>query len=83
MPLKVLFVDKKTRQPFGHLGAKIVIVSSSKSHRFCAQLSHCFSIYQARIRGLTVTDFLNEGPRKQASKGSRGHAPSGFWILTT
>ena len=79
MPSKVLFVGKKTRRPFGHLGAKIVIVGS-KSHHFCAQLSHCLSIYQSRIRGITPTDFLKEGPREQAFKGSRGHAPSGFFL---
>ena len=28
MPLKVLFVGKKTGLPFGHLRAKIVIVGS-------------------------------------------------------
>ena len=30
MPSKVLLVDKKTRQPFGHLLAEIVIVGISK-----------------------------------------------------
>ena len=45
MPSKVLFVGKKTRRPFGHLRAKIVIVGSSKNYQFCAQLSHCCSIY--------------------------------------
>ena len=45
---KVLFVGRKTRRPFGHLHAKIVIVGSSKwvkNHHFCAQLSHCFGVY--------------------------------------
>ena len=30
MPSKVLFVNKKTRQPFDHLRAEIVIVGNSK-----------------------------------------------------
>ena len=45
--LSVLLDHKKTRRPFGHLRAKIVIVGSSywvENHDFCAQLSHCFRI---------------------------------------
>ena len=61
LPSRVSFVGKKTRRPFGHLRAKIVIVGSSKfvkNHHFCAQLSHSFSIclnnYSPQCRWLVV-----------------------------
>ena len=49
MPSKVLIVGKKKPRPRppGHY-AKIVIVGNSiwvKNQHFCAELSHCFSIY--------------------------------------
>ena len=57
MPLKFLFVGKKTRPPpVRSLRAKIIIVGNSKwvkNHHFCAQLSHCF-IYTKTIIPLNV-----------------------------
>ena len=44
-------LGRKTRRPFGHKRAKIVIVDSSKSvknYHFCAQSSHCFNIFERK-----------------------------------
>ena len=54
-------LGRKTRRPFGHKRAKIVIVDSSKSvknHHFCAQSSHSFNIFERNVLLKTACTIL-------------------------